>query len=42
MALYQYNLAMAQLDKDTGAYRRKLPAEQMDRPVKPVSLKTTK
>ncbi len=26
MSLYQYNLAMAQLDKDTGAYRRKLPA----------------
>ena len=27
MALYQYNLSVAQLDKATGAYRRKLPAE---------------
>ena len=26
MALYNYNLSMAQLDKSTGAYRRKLPA----------------
>ncbi|MCX5889078.1 MAG: TolC family protein [Deltaproteobacteria bacterium] len=45
MSLYQYNLAMAQLDKDTGAYRRKLPAETKTAPqpaVKPVSLKTSK
>ena len=45
MTLYQYNLAMAQLEKDTGAYRRKLPAETKTAPqpaVKPVSLKTTK
>lgn len=27
MALYNYNIAVAQLDKSTGAYRRKLPAE---------------
>jgi outer membrane protein TolC len=27
MALYQYNLSVAQLDKATGAYRRKLPPE---------------
>jgi outer membrane protein TolC len=27
MALYQYNLSVAQLDKATGGYRRKLPAE---------------
>ncbi|MGD0828797.1 MAG: TolC family protein [Desulfobaccales bacterium] len=27
MALYQYNLSVAKLDKATGAYRRKLPAE---------------
>jgi outer membrane protein len=26
-ALYDYNLAVAKLDKDTGAYRRSLPAE---------------
>jgi outer membrane protein TolC len=26
MALYQYNLSVAQLDKTTGAFRRKLPA----------------
>jgi outer membrane protein len=26
-ALYDYNLAVVQLDKDTGAYRRSLPAE---------------
>jgi outer membrane protein len=45
MALYQYNVAVAQLDKDTGAYRRKLPPETKTAPqpaVKPVSLKTTK
>ena len=45
MALYQYNLAVAQLEKDTGAFRRKLPAETKTAPqpaVKPVSLKTTK
>jgi outer membrane protein len=27
LALYDYNLAVAQLDKSTGAYRRNLPAE---------------
>jgi len=46
MALYQYNLALAQLEKDTGAFRRKLlPAETKPAPppgVKPVSLKTSK
>lgn len=45
MSLYQYNLAVAQLEKDTGAFRRKLPAETKTAPppaVKPVSLKTTK
>ena len=41
MALYQYNLAVAQLEKDTGAYRRKLPAEN-GLAVKPVSLNTSK
>ena len=27
MALYDYNLAVAQLDKSSGAFRRNLPAE---------------
>ena len=37
MALYDYNLAAAQLDKDTGAYRRSLPAaESPIKAVKPV------
>ncbi|MFI5331863.1 MAG: TolC family protein [Desulfobaccales bacterium] len=45
MSLYNYNLAMAQLDKSTGAYRRKLPAEtkQVETgAVKPVSQTTVK
>lgn len=44
MALYQYNIAVAQLDKSTGAYRRKLPAETKEKKVevKPASLTTTK
>ena len=27
MALYDYNMAVAQLDKSSGAFRRNLPAE---------------
>ena len=44
MTLYQYNLAVAQLEKDTGAYRRKLPAPNNEKKgaIQPVSLKTTK
>jgi outer membrane protein TolC len=44
MTLYQYNLAVAQLEKDTGAYRRKLPAPTNEKKgaIQPVSLKTTK
>jgi hypothetical protein len=48
MALYQYNLALAQLDKSTGAYRKNLPVEtkkdgkEQKEAVKPVSLQTTK
>jgi outer membrane protein len=34
MALYQYNLAVAQLNKDTGAYRRSLPAPPPAKPEK--------
>ncbi len=37
MALYQYNLAVAQLDKSTGAYRRKLPETKFEKaPFKPL------
>ncbi|MCX5891915.1 MAG: TolC family protein [Deltaproteobacteria bacterium] len=32
MAVYNYNLAVAQLDKSTGAYRRKLPQSNNDKP----------
>lgn len=48
MALYNYNLSMAQLEKSTGAYRRKLPAEPNNNnagkngAVKPVSQTTAK
>ena len=44
MALYQYNLAVAQLEKDTGAFRQKLPAPTNEKKgaIKPVSLTTTK
>ncbi len=38
MALYQYNLAVAKLDKSTGAYRRSLPKEEAPaKAIKPVS-----
>jgi len=38
MALYQYNLAVAKLDKSTGAYRRSLGPEAISTPaVKPAS-----
>jgi outer membrane protein TolC len=39
MELYNYNLSVAQLDKSTGAFRRKLPAETPEKKVelKPVS-----
>jgi outer membrane protein TolC len=37
MALYQYNLAVAKLDKSTGTYRRSLPPEAPAPAVKPVS-----
>ncbi len=40
MALYQYNLSVAQLDKATGAYRRKLPSEAPA--IKPASLPVPK
>ncbi len=36
MSLYNYNLAMAQLDKSTGAYRKKLPNEKaVEAPFRP-------
>ena len=31
MALYQYNVGVAQLDKDTGAYRKKLPETKYEK-----------
>jgi outer membrane protein len=31
MALYQYNVGVAQLDKDTGAYRKKLPETKFEK-----------
>jgi outer membrane protein len=39
MALYNYNLSVAQLDKSTGAFRRRLPSETQEKKieVKPVS-----
>jgi len=39
MELYNYNLSVAQLDKSTGAFRRKLPAETPEKKLelKPVS-----
>jgi outer membrane protein len=37
MALYQYNLAVAKLDKSTGAYRRSLPPEAPAPAIKPAS-----
>jgi outer membrane protein len=40
MSLYQYNLSVAQLDKATGAYRRKLPSEAPA--IKPASLPVPK
>ncbi len=40
MSLYQYNLSVAQLDKATGAYRRKLPSEAPS--TKPASLPVPK
>jgi len=37
MALYQYNVAVAQLDKDTGAYRKNLPAaKEVKAPFRPL------
>jgi len=39
MELYNYNMSVAQLDKSTGAFRRKLPAETPEKKVElqPVS-----
>ena len=37
MALYQYNLAVAKLDKSSGVYRRSLPPEAPAPAIKPVS-----
>lgn len=44
MALYQYNLAVAQLDKSTGAYRKHLPAPGVKplESIKNVSFETVK
>lgn len=40
MALYQYNIAVAQLDKDTGGYRKSLPPD--NGPEKPIAPATGK
>jgi hypothetical protein len=40
LSLYQYNLAIAQLDKDTGGYRKSLPPDNgPEKPKEPAAAK---